>query len=663
MNFMGRCCNKCTHSLNNPCQDYISCRTEGPLCHSSEDCSVKMAAMLDFAIHGGKELRINVGMGTCGLVAGAQYVFDVLIDEIKSRKLKAKLVRVGCIGACYAEPTIEITGKDYPGVIYGHVTPQKAVGILDAYLSGDVSDAFALRSKSGKMRGENKVPLLDELPFLRYQVRDAIQNCGIIDPESIEEYITYGGYIALTRVLKEMTPEEVIDEISASGLRGRGGAGFPTGLKWKFCRQAKGDKKYVICNADEGDPGAFMNRLNAEGDPHRVLEGLIIAAYAIGADEGYVFVRAEKPLMAERLATAAKQAEQRGLLGEKILDSNFSLNVNVMLSAGAFVCGEETGMIAAIEGRRAMPRPRPPFPATKGLWDKPTTINNVETLAHVPTIIVKGAEEFSKVGSERSKGTKVYCLTGKIKRTGAAEVPLGTTMSQLIFDIGGGPPDGKKFKAVQTGGPSGGCLSEEFLDLPLDYEALQSAGSIMGSGGIVVLDEDTCIVDLARYFLTFTTAESCGECAPCRIGLKQMFDTLTEITNGEGKEEDLELLQTLGRTVAETSLCALGRTAPNPVLTTLKYFREEYEAHIKERRCPAHVCQNFIKEYQVNPEVCRGCGLCVKECSSRAITLKDVYDSDTQIFLPKNAVIDDERCVRCGQCFLACPTNAIEKVW
>ena len=611
---------------------------------------------VDKLLFGGEDLRINVGMSTCGLAAGANGVYNEVLEQLERLGLGAKVVKVGCIGSCYAEPLMEIVGKGKAGVIYGQVTPDKVPGILESYIDGNVEGAFTIRSKSGSFRGEDQVPLLEDLDFFKHQVRDAIENCGVIDPESIEEYALRGGYSALKRALTEMTPEQVIEEVSSSGLRGRGGAGVPTGLKWKFTKQAAGGKKYAICNADEGDPGAFMNRLNAEGDPHKVLEGLMIAAYAIGADEAYFFVRAEKPLMAERLAKAAEQARDKSLLGEGIMGSNFSLDVKTVQSAGAFVCGEETGMIAAIEGRRAMPRPRPPFPATKGLWDKPTVINNVETLAHIPKIISEGPEEFSKVGSERSKGTKVFCLAGKVRRSGAVEVPLGTTLRRLVFDIGGGPFDGKRLKAMQTGGPSGGCLSAEFLDLPVDYETLQEAGSIMGSGGIIVVDEDTCIVDLARYFLTFTTAESCGECTPCRIGLRQMKKMLNDITEGNGRPEHLELLQSLAQTVAETSLCALGRSAPNPVITTIKYFHDEYEAHIIGKHCPSRVCLGLIKGYRIDPDACRACGLCVSECPVQAIEINE-NDNDGR------ASIKTSRCTMCGHCSLVCPFNAVVGMW
>lgn len=662
MQFMDNCCDQCTHSLTKPCPDYILCRTRGPICHTSEECKEKIRAAINKVTYGEGDLRINVGMSTCGLAAGAQEIYDALKAEIEKRGLTAKLVPVGCMGSCYAEVLIEIHKKGYPSAIYNNVNPKQVAKILDSYLSGDVLGAFALRSKLGKMKGETSVPLLIEKDFFKGQVRDAIENCGIIDPASIEECIIHGGYQALTHVLKKLMPEEVIGEVSAAKLRGRGGAGFPTGLKWKLCHQVEADKKYVICNADEGDPGAFMNRLNAEGDPHKVLEGLIIAAYAVGAKNGYIFVRAEKPLMARRFELAIDAAKCYGLLGDHVLGSGFGFDVEVVLSAGAFVCGEETGLMAAIEGRRAMPRPRPPFPATKGLWNQPTVINNVETLAHVPTILVVGSKEVAKVGTEGSKGTKVYCLTGKIARTGAVEVPLGTTLNQLVFDIGGGIVAGKAFKAVQTGGPSGGCLSAQYLDLPLDYETLQDAGSIMGSGGVVVIDESVCIVDLARYFLTFTTAESCGKCTPCREGLEKMLEILTRITEGKGEEKDLELLQLLSEIISDSSLCALGRTAPNPVLTTLKYFRDEYEAHIKEKRCPAHMCSTLVKGYHVVSKLCTACGKCITECSVKAIDFREFYVSQENVAL-KKAVIDPEKCIKCGHCTTVCPSSAIEEEW
>jgi NADH:ubiquinone oxidoreductase subunit F (NADH-binding)/Pyruvate/2-oxoacid:ferredoxin oxidoreductase delta subunit len=594
-------------------------------------------------------------MSTCGQAAGANPVIDAFKKVVKEQGIKAKIVEVGCIGACYAEPLIGFVSMNHPELLFSNVLPDQASKLLNKVLNRDASGAFAIRARTGYFWNEERIPILDEMDFFKHQFRDAIENCGIIDPKSIEEYLLTGGYKAIKRALTEMTPENVIEEVTASGLRGRGGAGFPTGLKWKLTRPVPGDKKYVICNADEGDPGAFMNRLNAEGDPHKILEGIIIAAYAIGADEGYIFVRAEKPLMAERFNKAVEEAKKRRILGKNLFSSGFNMDIHIMLSAGAFVCGEETALMAAIEGNRAIPRPRPPFPSTKGLWGKPTSINNVETLAHVPSIIAKGPKEFAKVGSERSKGTKVFCLTGSIERSGAVEVPLGTTLRTLIFEIGGGPRGGRRFKAIQTGGPSGGCLSEQHLDLPLDYESLQAAGSIMGSGGIVVMDETTCIVDVAKYFLGFTTAESCGQCVPCRIGLKRMHEILTDITEGRGKVEQLNLLQRTATTVLDSSLCALGRTAPNPVLTTLRYFKDEYIAHIDEKRCPAKVCKSLLKGYAVEVEICKGCGLCAKQCPANTITLRE----DRQ----KIAFINDSACIKCGQCLEVCPFDAVREVW
>lgn len=601
-------------------------------------------------IYGESGVRINVGMSTCGLAAGAKPVYNAFLQAVGDR---AKVVNVGCIGACFAEPLVEISSNGKPSVLYANVNPDEAGKIIEDYLGGDLSGAWAIRDWLDAYPGELNLPKLDDLPYFSHQVRDAIENCGIIDPESIEEYVDAGGYEALRKALA-MSPDDVIEQVIASGLRGRGGAGFPAGLKWKFTRPVPGDKKYVICNADEGDPGAFMNRLNAEGDPHKVLEGLMIAAYAVGADEGFFFVRTEKPLMAERLQKAVDSALESGYLGEDILGSGFNFTVNVVLSAGAFVCGEETALMAAIEGKRAMPTPRPPFPSTKGLWGKPTCINNVETLAHVPLIMREGPEVFARVGGEKSKGTKVFCLTGAVQRSGAVEVPLGTSLRTLIFDIGGGPYEGREFKAVQTGGPSGGCLSEEHLDLGLDYESLQSAGSIMGSGGVVVMDDTTCIVDVAKFFLSFTTAESCGQCTPCRVGLKRMHEVLERITDGIGEEKDLDLLRYMATGIIDGSLCALGRSAPNPVLTTLDYFMDEYRAHIDDKRCPAGVCAKLLQGYSVEASECKKCGICMQKCPVDAISL---FGPD------ETAVIDTEKCIKCGQCFKACPFTAIKEVW
>lgn len=586
------------------------------------------------------EIKIIVGMGTCGIAAGANDVMKAIIDELQRRNINATVMQTGCIGMCAQEPIVEIIRPGEKRVTYGRISPADAKRLIEEHvLQGRIVEDLVVATF------EEGHP--DETNFYKQQ-RLVLRNCGHIDPEKIEDYIARDGYMALARVLEQMTPEEVIEEIKASGLRGRGGAGFLTGLKWSFAAKAPGDKKYVICNADEGDPGAFMDRSIMEGDPHSVLEGMLIGAYAIGADEGYIYVRAEYPLAIKRLRTALAQAEEMGLIGRNILGTDFSFTLHIKEGAGAFVCGEETALIASIEGKRGMPRPRPPFPATSGLWGKPTNINNVETWANVPIIIRNGAEWYASIGTETSKGTKVFALTGKVKNTGLVEVPMGITLREIIFDIGGGILKDKKFKAVQIGGPSGGCLPEEKLDLPVDYESLTRAGAIMGSGGLVVMDQNTCMVDVAKFFLNFTRAESCGKCTPCREGIQRMREILQNICKGKGTLEDLDRLETLANTIKDTALCGLGQTAPNPVLTTLRYFREEYEAHIRDKRCPAGICQDLLT-YFIQPELCRGCTACVRVCPVGAISGE----------VRKPHVIDPEKCIKCGSCEETCRFSAI----
>jgi NADH-quinone oxidoreductase subunit F len=586
--------------------------------------------------------RILVGAATCGRAAGAGAVLAAIDRELKQRNIDAIVIQVGCIGLCYAEPLVDIVKPGRPRICYGNITPEIMAQLIEDYLVKDNPrpDLALGTIGDGVVDG---IPNLFELPVFKSQLRIILRHCGFIDPTNLNHYIACGGYGGLVKALG-MKPEVIIEEIKRSGLRGRGGAGFPTGQKWDFCRKSPGEEKYIICNADEGDPGAFMNRSLLEGDPHSVLEGMLIGAHTIGAKEGYIYCRAEYPLALERLRIALKQLEEYQLIGDNILDSDFSFHIKIKEGAGAFVCGEETALMASIEGKRGMPRSRPPFPAVSGLWGKPTNINNVETWASVAAIMQQGANWYASYGTEGSKGTKTFSLVGKVERTGLIEVPFGITMRQVIYEIGGGILKGKRFKGVQTGGPSGGCLPPDFLDTPVDYDSLTSAGSIMGSGGMIVMDEDTCMVDIARFFLSFVQLESCGKCIPCRWGTKQMLDILEDIANGRGKPGDIELLQELAESVKDGSLCGLGQTAPNPVLTSIRYFRDEYKAHIEEKRCPALVC-NALISYYIDPEKCQGCMICLRSCPAEAIKGgKRVVH-----------VIDQDKCTKCGTCLSLCP--------
>ena len=585
--------------------------------------------------------EVRVGLGTCGISAGGEAVYRELKRELKKKKLGIELKETGCMGMCYEEVLVEVLDSE-GSHLYAKVTPDRVGKIVDEHIIGNKPvQEWIVRNKTA----------VDEDVFFDRQKRIVLRNCGIINPASIDEYIAHDGYRAIQKVLSDYSPEDVIDMFIKSGLRGRGGGGFPSGLKWKFARQAKGDKKYIICNADEGDPGAFMDRSVLEGDPHSVLEGMMIAAYTIGADEAYIYVRAEYPLAIKRLITAIKQCEEKGYLGKNIFASDKNLKIKIKEGAGAFVCGEETALIASIEGKRGVPRIRPPFPAQKGLWENPTNINNVETFANVPWIVLNGPEAFAAMGTEKSKGTKVFALAGKIARSGLVEVPMGMSINEIVFQVGGGIKENRQFKAVQMGGPSGGCIPADMGQLQIDYDEITQTGAIMGSGGLIVLDETTCMVDLAKFFLNFTQNESCGKCTFCRIGTKRMLEILERITAGEGKETDIELLEDLAHKIKNSSLCGLGQTAPNPVLTTIKYFREEYEAHIKEKRCPAHNCAALLT-YHVDPGKCTGCTLCAKKCPVDAISGK----------LKEPHTINMEVCIKCGHCFDACRFDAVEKI-
>ena len=594
----------------------------------------------------GGRMHILVCGGTGCTSSSSMKIIEKLEALISENGMadEIKVVKTGCFGLCAQGPIMMI----YPDhLMYTQVQPEDVEEIFENHVKcGQV----VTRLLAGNHEEGEVSNALESVDFFSRQMRVALRNCGAINPEDIDEYIARDGYLALEKVTGSMTPEEVIELIRASGLRGRGGAGFPTGVKWSFAAAQQVAQKYVCCNADEGDPGAFMDRSVLEGDPHSVIEAMAIAAYAIGANQGYVYVRAEYPIAVERLTIAINQAREYGLLGKDIFGTGFDFNLDIRLGAGAFVCGEETALMTSVEGRRGEPRPRPPFPAVKGLFGQPTILNNVETYANVPVIILKGAEWFSGIGTEKSKGTKVFAVGGKIENTGLVEIPMGTTLREIVFDIGGGVPNGKKFKAAQTGGPSGGCIPASQLDTPIDYESLIALGSMMGSGGLIVMDEDTCMVDLAKFFLEFTVDESCGKCPPCRIGTKRMLEILTRITEGKGVPDDIEKLETLARDIKAAALCGLGQTAPNPVLSTLRYFRDEYMAHVIDKKCPAGVCKSMLK-FKIDTDACKRCGICKKNCPTDAIS----GDRETPF------AIDQDKCVKCGVCIEKCPFKSILK--
>ncbi len=597
------------------------------------------------------EQKIYIGMGTCGIATGAEGVLEAVHDGFKKLSIEVPIIKTGCIGMCSQEVLLDVDTPGKARVTYRKVQPDMVEEILQKHVVGgqpvrEMAIGQIIREGDAVFDG---IPGYQDLPVFAKQKRVVLKRCGFIDPDLIEEYLRTEGYKGAEKAIKTMSPEEIREVVKESGLRGRGGGGFPTGLKWEFCANTYGDQKYLICNADEGDPGAFMDRSVLEGDPHAVLEGMIIAGYAIGASYGYIYCRAEYPLAIKRLKKAIAQAEERGYLGDNIYGTEYSFRLKIKEGAGAFVCGEETALMASIEGRRGMPRSRPPFPAVRGLWGKPSNINNVETYACVPPIILHGAESYAQVGTEGTKGTKVFALTGKIINTGLIEVAAGTTLKEIIHEIGGGIEENRAFKAAQLGGPSGGCIPARLAETAIDYDSLIQAGAMMGSGGVVVMDETDCMVDVARYFLNFTAAESCGKCVPCRIGTKIMLGILERITEGKGSAEDIENLKDLGENIKSASLCGLGQTAPNPVLSTLRYFEDEYDAHINEGTCPAKVCTALIT-YHIT-DACTGCTLCAKKCPVTAISgeRKQLH------------VIDQELCTKCNMCFEVCPFNAIEK--
>lgn len=584
--------------------------------------------------------------GTGCTSSGSEDIIKEMEAQLKANGLdkEIKVVKTGCFGLCALGPIMIV----YPeGAFYSRVKVEDVKEIVEEHL---LKGRIVKRLLYSETVDEDNIKSLNEVDFYKKQHRIALRNCGVINPENIDEYIAVDGYRALGKVLTEMSREEVIDVVKKSGLRGRGGGGFPTGTKWDFTYKAEGDQKYVCCNADEGDPGAFMDRSILEGDPHSVIEAMAIAGYAVGANQGYIYIRAEYPIAVKRLKIAIDQAREYGLLGKNIFDSGFDFDLDIRLGAGAFVCGEETALLTSIEGKRGEPRPRPPFPAVKGLWGKPTLLNNVETYANIAQIILNGADWFNQIGTEKSKGTKVFALGGKINNTGLVEIPMGTTLREIIEDIGGGVPNGKKFKAAQTGGPSGGCIPAHLMDTPIDYDSLISIGSMMGSGGLIVMDEDNCMVDIAKFFLEFTVDESCGKCTPCRVGTKRLYELLTKITDGKGTMEDLDKMEELCYMIKASSLCGLGQTAPNPVLSTLRYFRDEYEAHVRDKVCPAGVCKNLVK-YSIDAEKCKGCSACARKCPVGAISGE----------IRNPFVIDTDKCIKCGVCMDTCKFGAVVK--
>lgn len=610
-----------------------------------EEIRIKKRKELDLRVNvnlSTKEKHILVCQGTGCTSSKSPEIIEEFKKILKEKNIdNVRVIKTGCFGLCAKGPIVIIRPED---TFYAMVTKEDCLEIIEKHiLNGELVERLLCKDVDGTL-----VKKLDELNFYKKQKRIALKNCGVINPEDIDEYIAFDGYKALEKVLVEMTPEEVIEEITKSGLRGRGGAGFPTGKKWFLTRNVEADQKYVVCNADEGDPGAFMDRSILEGDPHSVIEAMIIAGYSIGATKGYIYVRAEYPIAVHRFDVAIKQAREYNLLGKNIFGTDFSFNIEIRLGAGAFVCGEETALLESIEGRRGQPRVKPPYPANSGLWGKPTLINNVETFANITRIILNGAEWYSKIGTETSKGTKVFALGGNVINTGLVEVPMGTTLREIVYDIGGGIPNNRDFKAAQTGGPSGGCIPKEHLDTPIDYESLKEIGSMMGSGGLIVMDDSKCMVNLAKFYLEFTVDESCGKCTPCRIGTKRMLEILEKICNGEGNLEDLRKLEELTITIPKTAICGLGQTAPNPVISTLKYFRDEYLEHIKYKKCRTGECKALAK-IQIDPEKCRGCGICKKNCPVNAIS--------GEVKMPHH--IDEDICIKCGTCISKCPFKAI----